>query len=125
MRIQCGLSQSTSFGQATAPCGRRPGAARLDDSENHAGQGGAEPLGHLCHVFLFDGQKVTRAPSWIVLGVADVNLPKEPELILIVSPARFVWLKALRKSARKRNRTLSVISIDFTTEAFTFHTFGK
>ena len=54
-----------------------------------------------------------------------MNFPNDPELILVVSPARFVWLKALRKSARKRNRTLSVISNDFTSEAFTFHTPGK
>src|SRR5262245_47780132 len=45
--------------------------------------------------------------------------------MFVVSPPRFVWLKALRKSARKRKRTLSVISIDLTSDAFTFHTRGK
>src|SRR5437773_12373671 len=67
----------------------------------------------------------TRAPSCIVLAVAAVNLPNEPELMFVLSPARFVWLKALRKSARRRKCTLSVISNDFTSEAFTFHTPGK
>ncbi len=42
-------------------------------------------------------QNVSRAPTCKVLAVAAVSFPNEPELILVVSPPRFVWLNALRR----------------------------